>query len=65
MKDLNDILESDQGKFGPLAKPPLGVSLMKTAYATLKGFRVVRALTSKRTKTVPFIATTIRRKRTS
>ena len=49
MKDLNDILESDQGKFEPLVKPPLGLSLMKTAYETLKGFGVVRALASKST----------------
>jgi IS6 family transposase len=44
VKYLNNRLESDHGKLKRLVKPTLGFKSMKTAYATLKGFEVMRAL---------------------
>jgi transposase, IS6 family len=41
-KYLNNILEADHGKLKRLIKPTLGFKSMKTAYATLKGFEVMR-----------------------
>jgi len=43
VKYLNNRLESDHGKLKRLVKPTLGFKSMKTAYATLKGFEVMRA----------------------
>lgn len=42
VKYLNNIIESDHGKLKRLIKPTLGFKSMKTAYATLKGFEVMR-----------------------
>jgi IS6 family transposase len=42
IKYLNNIIESDHGKLKRLIKPTLGFKTMKTAYATIKGFEVMR-----------------------
>ena len=42
VKYLNNIIESDHGKLKRLIKPTLGFKSMKTAYATIKGFEVMR-----------------------
>jgi len=42
VKYLNNIIESDHGKLKRLIKPTLGFKSMKTAYATVKGFEVMR-----------------------
>lgn len=42
VKYLNDIIEADHGKLKRLIKPTLGFKSMKTAYATIKGFEVMR-----------------------
>jgi hypothetical protein len=42
VKYLNNRLEGDHGKLKRLIKPTLGFQSMKTAYATLKGFEVMR-----------------------
>lgn len=42
VKYLNNIVESDHGKLKSLIKPTLGFKSMKTAYATIKGFEVMR-----------------------
>ncbi len=44
MKHLNNIVEADHGKLKRLIKPTLGFKSMTTAYATIKGFEVIRAL---------------------
>jgi len=44
VKYLNNVVEADHGKLKRLIKPPLGFTSMKTAYATIKGFEVMRAL---------------------
>ena len=44
VKYLNNIIEADHGKLKRLIKPTLGFKSMKTAYATIKGFEVMRAL---------------------
>jgi len=44
VKYLNNLIEADHGKLKRLIKPTLGFKTMKTAYATLKGFEVMRAL---------------------
>lgn len=41
-KYLNNVIEADHGKLKRLVKPTLGFKSMKTAYATLKGFEVMR-----------------------
>ena len=38
------MIESDHGKLKRLIKPTLGFKSMKTAYATIKGFEVMRML---------------------
>jgi transposase, IS6 family len=43
-KYLNNIIESDHGKLKRLIKPTLGFKSMPTAYATIKGFEVMRAM---------------------
>ena len=40
--DLNNRLEGDHGKLKRLIQPTLGFQSMKTAYATIKGFEVMR-----------------------
>lgn len=42
VKYLNNIIESDHGKLKRLIKPTLGFQSMKTAYATIKGFELMR-----------------------
>ena len=42
MKYLNNIIESDHGKLKRLIKSTLGFKSMKTAYATIKGFEIMR-----------------------
>ncbi|MDR0774435.1 MAG: transposase, partial [Rickettsia sp.] len=42
VKYLNNRLESDHGKLKRLIKPTLGFKSMKTAYATIKGFEIMR-----------------------
>ncbi|MEH6633753.1 MAG: IS6 family transposase [Halopseudomonas aestusnigri] len=42
IKYLNNRLEGDHGKLKRLIKPTLGFKSMKTAYATIKGFEVMR-----------------------
>jgi len=42
VKYLNKVIEADHGKLKRLIKPTLGFKSMKTAYATLKGFEVMR-----------------------
>lgn len=41
---LNNRVEADHGKLKRVIRPTLGFKSMKTAYATLKGFEVMRAL---------------------
>lgn len=42
IKYLNNIVESDHGELKRLIKPTLVFQSMKTAYATIKGFEVMR-----------------------
>ena len=42
VKYLNNIVEADHGKLKRLIKPTLGFKSMKTAYATIKGFELMR-----------------------
>lgn len=42
IKYLNNIVEADHGKLKRLVKPTLGFKPMKTAYATLRGFELMR-----------------------
>ena len=42
VKYLNNLIESDHGKLKRLIKPTLGFNSMKTAFATIKGFEVMR-----------------------
>jgi len=42
VKFHNNIIESDHGKLKRLIKPTLGFKSMKSAYATIKGFEVMR-----------------------
>ncbi len=42
VKYLNNIIEADHGKLKRLIKPTLGFKSMKTAFATIKGFEVMR-----------------------
>lgn len=42
VKYLNNIIEADHGKLKRLIKPTLGFKSMKTAYATIKGFELMR-----------------------
>jgi len=41
---LNNVVEADHGKLKQLIRPVRGFKTMKTAYATIKGFEVMRAL---------------------
>ncbi|MCL4156855.1 UNVERIFIED_CONTAM: hypothetical protein GTU68_010013 [Idotea baltica] len=47
VKYLNNVIEADHGKLKRLIKPTLGFKSMKTAYATIKGFELMRALKKK------------------
>ena len=44
VKYLNNVVEADHGKLKQLIKPVRGFKTMKAAYATIKGFEVMRAL---------------------
>ena len=44
VKDLNNVIEADHGKLKQLIRPVRGFKTLKTAYATIKGFEVMRAL---------------------
>ena len=44
VKYLNNVIEADHGKLKMLIKPVRGFKSMPTAYATIKGFEVMRAL---------------------
>ena len=44
MKYLNNVVEADHGKLKQLIRPVRGFKTLKTAYATIKGFEVMRAL---------------------
>lgn len=44
MKYLNNVFEADNGKLKQLIRPVRGFKTLKTAYATIKGFEVMRAL---------------------
>ena len=50
VKYLNNVVEADHGKLKRLIKPTTGFKSMKTAYATIKGFEVMRALKKKQAK---------------
>ncbi len=50
VKYLNNVVEADHGKLKRLIKPALGFQSMKTAYATIKGFEVMRVLKKKQAK---------------
>lgn len=40
----NNVVEADHGKLKQLIRPVRGFKALKTAYATIKGFEVMRAL---------------------
>jgi transposase-like protein len=42
VKYLNNLIESDHGKLKRLINPTLGFISMKTAFATIKGFEIMR-----------------------
>ena len=44
VKYLDNVIEADHGKLKQLIRPVRGFKTMKTAYATIKGFEVMRAL---------------------
>ncbi len=44
VKSLNNLIKADHGKLKRFIKPTLGFQSMKTAYATLKRFEVMRGL---------------------
>jgi len=44
VKYLNNVVESDHGKLKQLIRPVRGFKTLKTAYATIMGFEVMRAL---------------------
>ncbi len=43
-KYLNNVIEADHGKLKQLIRPVRGFKTLKTAYATIKDFEVMRAL---------------------
>jgi IS6 family transposase len=44
VKYLSNVIEADHGKLKQLARPVRGFKNLKTAYATIAGFEVMRAL---------------------
>ena len=44
VKYLNNVIEADHGKLKLLIRPVRGFKTLKTAYATIKGFEVMRVL---------------------
>jgi IS6 family transposase len=53
VKYLNNVIEADHGKLKILIKPVRGFKSIPTAYATIKGFEVMRALRKGRTGSPP------------
>ncbi len=53
VKYLNNVIEADHGKLKILIKPVRGFKSIPTAYATIKGFEVMRALRKDRLALVP------------
>ena len=43
-KSFNNLVEADHGKLKQLIRPMRGCKTLETAYATIKGFEVMRAL---------------------
>ena len=43
-KYLNNVVEADPGKLKQLIRPVRGFKTLKAAYATIKGFEIMRAL---------------------
>ena len=41
---MNNVIEADHGKLKQLIRPVRGFKTLRTAYATIKGFEVMRAL---------------------
>ena len=41
---MNNVVEADHGKLKQLIRPVRGFKTLKTAYATIRGFEVMRAL---------------------
>ena len=44
VKYLNNVVEADRGRLKQLIRPVRGFKTLKTAYATIRGFEVMRAL---------------------
>ncbi len=44
VKYLNNVVEAHHGKLKQLIRPVRGFKTLKTAYATIRGFEVMRAL---------------------
>ena len=44
VKYFNNVIEADHGKLKQLIRPVRGFKTLKTAYATIAGFEVMRAL---------------------
>ena len=44
IKYLNNVVEADHGKLKQLIRPVRGFKTLETAYATIRGFEVMRAL---------------------
>ncbi len=44
VKYLNNVIEADHGKLKQLIRPVRGFKTLKTAYATIMGFEMMRAL---------------------
>ncbi|GHM31384.1 hypothetical protein ECZU45_51710 [Escherichia coli] len=53
VKYLNNVIEADHGKLKILIKPVRGFKSIPTAYATIKGFEVMRALRKGQARPVP------------
>lgn len=54
VKYLNNFVEADHGKLKQLIRPVRGFKTMKSAYATIKGFEVMRALRKGQASTFNF-----------
>ncbi|GBR55100.1 putative transposase [Neokomagataea thailandica NBRC 106555] len=53
VKYLNNVIEADRGKLKQLIRPVRGFKSLKTAYATIKGFEVMRALKKRTGQILP------------
>ncbi|MBT8499703.1 transposase, partial [Pantoea agglomerans] len=54
IKYLNNVIECDHGKLKRIISATLGFKSMKTAYATIKGIEVMRALRKGQAKSFYF-----------